>query len=68
MLLCKSGNGKEVERLEKDKQTYVLEMDNIAKEYSGNRVLKGVNLHIRPGEIPEYFNPVASYVKYFTVP
>lgn len=23
---------------------------------------------IRPGEIPEYFNPVGSYVKYFTVP
>lgn len=23
---------------------------------------------IRPGEIPEYFNPTASYVKYFTVP
>lgn len=23
---------------------------------------------IRPGEIPEYFNPVASYVKYFSVP
>ncbi len=23
---------------------------------------------IVPGEIPEYFNPVASYVKYFTVP
>jgi len=23
---------------------------------------------IGPGEIPEYFNPVASYVKYFTVP
>ena len=23
---------------------------------------------IKPGEIPEYFNPVASYVKYFTVP
>lgn len=23
---------------------------------------------IDPGEIPEYFNPVASYVKYFTVP
>lgn len=23
---------------------------------------------IRPGEIPEQFNPVASYVKYFTVP
>ena len=30
---------------------YVLKMDNIAKEYSGNRVLKGVNLHIKPGEI-----------------
>lgn len=23
---------------------------------------------IEPGEVPEYFNPVASYVKYFTVP
>ena len=23
---------------------------------------------IEPGEIPEYFNPVASYVKYFTLP
>ena len=23
---------------------------------------------IKPGEIPEYFNPVASYVKYFEVP
>lgn len=23
---------------------------------------------IRPGQIPEFFNPVASYVKYFTVP
>lgn len=23
---------------------------------------------IRPGQIPEHFNPVASYVKYFTVP
>lgn len=23
---------------------------------------------VRPGEIPEYFNPVASYVKYFSVP
>lgn len=23
---------------------------------------------IQPGEIPKYFNPVASYVKYFTVP
>jgi len=37
--------------LEKANGTYVLKMDNIAKEYSGNRVLKGVNLHIRPGEI-----------------
>lgn len=30
---------------------YVLKMDNISKEYSGNRVLKGVNLYIKPGEI-----------------
>ncbi|MFR5601862.1 MAG: sugar ABC transporter ATP-binding protein [Lachnospiraceae bacterium] len=30
---------------------YVLKMDNIVKEYYGNRVLKGVNLHIKPGEI-----------------
>ncbi len=37
--------------MEKTKETYVLKMDNIAKEYYGNRVLKGVNLHIRPGEI-----------------
>lgn len=37
--------------MEKEKETYVLKMDNIAKEYYGNRVLKGVNLHIRPGEI-----------------
>jgi len=37
--------------LEKKNETYVLKMDRIAKEYSGNRVLKGVNLHIRPGEI-----------------
>ena len=37
--------------MEKANGTYVLKMDNIAKEYSGNRVLKGVNLHIRPGEI-----------------
>ena len=37
--------------MEKAKETYVLKMDNIAKEYYGNRVLKGVNLHIRPGEI-----------------
>lgn len=32
-------------------ENYVLKMDNIVKEYSGNRVLKGVNLYIRPGEI-----------------
>ena len=37
--------------MEKTKETYVLKMDSIAKEYSGNRVLKGVSLHIRPGEI-----------------
>ncbi len=37
--------------MEKAKETYVLKMDDIAKEYYGNRVLKGVNLHIRPGEI-----------------
>lgn len=30
---------------------YVLRMDNITKEYYGNQVLKGVNLHIKPGEI-----------------
>ena len=37
--------------MENTNETYVLKMDNIAKEYYGNRVLKGVNLHIRPGEI-----------------
>lgn len=37
--------------MERANETYVLKMDNIAKEYSGNRVLKGVNLYIRPGEI-----------------
>lgn len=42
---------KEVGNLEKTNDTYVLKMDNIAKEYYGNRVLKGVNLHVRPGEI-----------------
>ena len=26
-------------------------MENIVKEYSGNRVLKGVNLSVHPGEI-----------------
>ena len=30
---------------------YVLKMDNIVKEYSGNRVLKGVSLRVKPGEI-----------------
>lgn len=30
---------------------YVLQMENISKEYSGNRVLKNVNLCIRPGEV-----------------
>ncbi len=37
--------------MENKNEKFVLKMDNIAKEYSGNRVLKGVNLHIRPGEI-----------------
>lgn len=30
---------------------YVLRMDNISKEYYGNRVLKGVSLSVKPGEI-----------------
>lgn len=30
---------------------YLLSMKNISKEYYGNRVLKGVNLHVKPGEI-----------------
>lgn len=30
---------------------YVLQMKNIGKEYSGNPVLKGVSLNVRPGEI-----------------
>ena len=30
---------------------YLLSLNNISKEYYGNRVLKGVNLHIKPGEI-----------------
>lgn len=34
-----------------EKTEYVLKMDNIAKQYYGNRVLKGVNLAIKPGEI-----------------
>lgn len=41
--------GKEVTRLENTQ--YVLKMDNIAKEYYGNQVLKGVKLSIKPGEI-----------------
>lgn len=41
--------GKEVVNV--DNTQYVLEMDNITKEYSGNPVLKGVDLKIRPGEI-----------------
>lgn len=30
---------------------YLLEMNNIAKDYFGNRVLKGVTLKVKPGEI-----------------
>lgn len=30
---------------------YVLQMKNIHKEYYGNKVLKGVNLSVKPGEI-----------------
>ncbi len=30
---------------------YVLELRNIEKEYSGNRVLNGINLKLKPGEI-----------------
>ena len=30
---------------------YALQMDNIIKEYYGNRVLKGVSLKVKPGEI-----------------
>lgn len=30
---------------------YILKMDNIQKEYFGNKVLKGVQLHVKPGEI-----------------
>ena len=30
---------------------YLLNMDNISKDYSGNRVLKNVNLKVKPGEI-----------------
>lgn len=34
-----------------DPTRYILKMENIVKEYSGNRVLKGVNLSVHPGEI-----------------
>ena len=34
-----------------DNSKYVLNMQNIVKEYFGNRVLKGVTLQVRPGEI-----------------
>lgn len=30
---------------------YVLQMKNIEKEYYGNKVLKGVDLSVKPGEI-----------------
>lgn len=30
---------------------YVLELNNIQKEYYGNKVLKGINLKLKPGEI-----------------
>lgn len=30
---------------------YLLQIKNVSKEYSGNRVLKGVNINIKPGEI-----------------
>lgn len=30
---------------------YILEMKNIVKDYFGNKVLKGVNLQVKPGEI-----------------
>lgn len=34
-----------------EKEEYVLQMNNIAKEYYGTRVLKGVDLCVKPGEI-----------------
>ena len=30
---------------------YILQMENIEKEYYGNRVLKGISLNLKPGEI-----------------
>ena len=32
-------------------ENFILKMDNIQKEYFGNKVLKGVQLHVAPGEI-----------------
>lgn len=32
-------------------ETYTLQMQNIEKEYYGNKVLKGINLALRPGEV-----------------
>ena len=32
-------------------ENYVLKMEGITKEYFGNKVLKGVDLKVRPGEI-----------------
>ena len=32
-------------------QQYTLQMKNVGKEYFGNKVLKGVNLSVKPGEI-----------------
>lgn len=32
-------------------EAYILEMKNISKDFSGNKVLKNVNLKIKPGEI-----------------
>ncbi len=34
-----------------DSTRYVLRMKNITKEYSGNQVLKGIDLEVHPGEI-----------------
>lgn len=36
---------------------YILQMINIEKEYYGNKVLKGVSLRLKPGEIMALENP-----------
>ena len=36
-------------------ENYVLKMEGITKEYFGNKVLKGVELKVRPGETPPKF-------------